>query len=87
MGGQRTEGKFFQGAAEGLGEQEVDEANFKAEPAAVGDEVLPAGALEADGVDKGGEEAGETAKELEHGDTAGTLGIRPDLDHVGCGKS
>ncbi len=81
--GKRTKSQLLQGAAKGLGEHEVDEADLKGEPAAVRDEVLPAGALEADGVDKGGEEAGEAAEQLEDGDTAGALGVGPDFDHVG----
>ena len=60
--GGRTESELLQGAAESLGEHKVHEADFKSEPAAVRDEVLPAGVEEADGVDESGEEAGETAK-------------------------
>ncbi len=58
----RTKSELLQGAAESLGEHEVHETDFKSEPAAVRDKVLPADVVEADGVDEGGEETGETAK-------------------------
>ena len=79
-----TEGEFFQSAAKCLGEHEVDEANFKGEPAAVRDEIFPADTGEADGIDKSGEKARETAKQLENGNALGALGISPHFDHVGC---
>lgn len=81
---ERTESELLQGAAESLGEHKVHEADFKSEPAAVRDEVLPAGVEEADGVDESGEEAGETAKQLENSDAARAFGVRPNFDHVGC---
>jgi hypothetical protein len=82
-GGERTESELLQGAAKGLGKHKVHKADLEAEPAAVRDEIPPADVPETDGVDKGGEEAGETAEELEHGNAARALGIGPDLDHVG----
>jgi len=77
-----TEGELLEGAAKGLGEEEVDEDDLEREPAAVRDEVSPADIVETDGVDKGGEEAGQAAKELEGGDSVGALGEGPHLNHV-----
>lgn len=78
------EGKLFERPTHSFREHKVDEADLECEPAAVRNEVLPANVLETDGVDKSGEEAGQTTKELENGNTTGALGIRPDFHHVGC---
>lgn len=80
-----TEGKLLEGAAGGLGPQEVDHKGLDDDPAAVDEEELPADVTEADGVDVGSEELRRLAEELENGDAAGALGVREDLDQVGWG--
>lgn len=58
----------------------------RTKPAAIEDEVAPAGVSETNRVDKGGEEVGETAKQLEEGDAARTEGIGPEFDKVRVGQ-
>ena len=82
-GGCLTESQLLESAIGRLGEEEVHEADFEAQPAAIDDEPPPLDVLETDGVDEGGEETGETTEELEHGDTAGALHVWPDFNHVG----
>jgi len=82
--GKLTESKLFQRSAECLGEEEVYEADLVAQKYDVRDEVAPARVLQSDGVDKGGEEGRETAPQLEPGETARSLCVRPNLNHVGC---
>ena len=77
-----TECQFFQGTAEGFGEHEVDKRNLKRKPAAVRDEIPPTNVFQPNGVDKGGEEAGHSAEELEDSNTAGSFLVRPYLNHV-----
>ena len=72
------------GRREGGGGKAYDEDDFKGEPAAVGNEPAPFDVPEADGVDKGGEEAGAAAKELEDCNAAGALGEGEELDEEGC---
>jgi hypothetical protein len=79
-----TERQFFQRAPSRFGEEEVDEDNLEGQPAAIADEISPRGILKSDGIDKGGKEACQSAKELEERNTAGSLGIWPDFDHVSC---
>lgn len=69
-----------------LGEEEPDKDNLEREPDAVEDEVAPPLVGETDGVDKGREEVGQAAEELEEGDAARAQGVGPHLDEVGCGE-
>ena len=79
-----TERQLLQRPSRSLREHEVDENDFEGKPAAVRDQIPPAYIVEADGVHEGGEEGGETAEQLESGNSAGSLGVRPELNEVGC---
>lgn len=81
-----TEGQLLQGPVRGLWEEEPDETDLEGQPAAVGDQPLPADIVQTDRVDKGGEEAGHAAEQLEDGDAARALGVGPQLDEVGVGE-
>ena len=78
-----TEGEFLERAVRRLREQEPHEDDLVGQPRDVHDEPLPRDVLEADWVDEGGEEAREAAEELEDGDAARALHVRPYFDHVG----
>lgn len=78
-----TEGQFFQGTSERLGEHEVDEDDLVCQETAIRDEILPTSILKPDGVDERREEAGQTAEQLEERDTVGSLGEGPYFNHVG----
>lgn len=78
-----TECQLLQRAVRRLGEQEPYKYHLVRQPRYVHDEPLPRDVFEADGVDEGGEEAGEAAEELEDSDTAGALHVGPYFDHVG----
>lgn len=79
-----TKGKFLQRAVRRFGEQEPHKDNLVREPRDVHDEPFPRDVAESDGVDEGGEETREAAEELEDGDAAGALHVRPYFDHVSC---
>ena len=79
-----TECQFFQGAAEGLREHEVDEYNLVGEEAAIRDEILPTRVFEADRVDECREEIGQAAEKLKERNTVRTLGKGPYFYHIRC---
>jgi hypothetical protein len=87
VAGERTECQFFQSPTKGLGEHKIDKADFISKPATVRNKILPAHTVETDWVNEGGEEAGETAKQLEDSDTARPFGIWPYFHHVGWSLS
>ena len=47
-----TESQLFQGPTVSLGEEEIDENNFKAQPAHVDEQVFPIRVLESDRINK-----------------------------------
>lgn len=59
----------------GLGVHPVDEAKLEADPATVDGEELPVEGVESQGVDVGGEEATELAKDLLESDTTAAFGV------------
>jgi hypothetical protein len=83
MGLEHTEGELFEGAAARLGVQQVDDGELKEDPAAVDGQEPPLDCVEGDGVDVGGEEAGELAEDLLDTDATAAVGVGPQLDEVG----
>lgn len=77
-----TESKLFQRTTAGLRIEEEDNAKLEEDPATVNGKVSPGDCAEGDGVDVGGEETSELAKNLLNANTAASLGIRPELDQV-----
>lgn len=81
---QLTECQFFEGAAAGLGVQEIDDAELEEDPAAVDGKVLPRDGGKGDRVDVGREETGQLAEDLLNTDATAAVSVRPELDQVRC---
>lgn len=67
----------------GLGVHPEDEAKLKADPATVDGEELPVEGVEGQGVDVGGEETTELAKDLLESDTTAALGVGEEFHEEG----
>lgn len=78
-----TESEFLERAPLGLGVKPVDEAELEADPATVDGEELPVKGVEGEGVNVGGEEATELAKDLLESDTTAALGVGEEFHEVG----
>jgi len=80
----KQESELLQRPARSLGPQEVDDDDLEAQEADVRQQVLPLGVLQTDRVDKGVEETGAAAEELEEGDAAcaGSEGVKFDQKGV-----
>jgi hypothetical protein len=87
FGEKRTESKFFEGAAAGLGVEEVDDAELEEDPSTVDGQVSPLDGVESNRVDVCGEESCELAEDLLDTDTSASHRVGPEFDEVGWGNN
>lgn len=85
--GRFTEGEFFQRSAKRFGEKEVDKDTLETKPAAVEDQPSPLDVLQSNRIDESCEETGQSAPQLEVGNTTGAFRKRPQFDQVGISES
>ena len=77
-----TETQLLQSTIGCLWEHEIDKDDFKGDPSAEDKEIFPGDALDANGVDEGGEEICATSPELEERNSASSLCVWEEFDEI-----